>query len=71
MTRRAFLTNDGIDQNCDSNDCCSNDADGDGAPCSADCDDHDPKTYPGAPIPLGCYAKDVNCDGTVDGICRR
>jgi hypothetical protein len=40
-------------------------SDGDGAPCSADCDDHDPTTYPAAP---GCYVKDVNCDGTVDGI---
>jgi hypothetical protein len=62
---------DGIDQNCDRTDCCNNDADGDGAPCSADCDDHDAKTYPGAPVPAGCYFKDVNCDGTLDGICRR
>jgi hypothetical protein len=61
---------DGIDQDCDGSDCCANDADGDGAPCSADCDDRDPKAFPGAPVRDGCYNKDVNCDGTLDGICR-
>ena len=35
----------------------------------ASADDHDPKVYPGAPVPPGCYGKDVNCDGTLDGIC--
>jgi len=60
----------GIDENCDGTDCCQNDQDGDGVPCSSDCDDHDPKTYPGAPVLPGCYFKDVNCDGTLDGICR-
>lgn len=61
---------DGIDQDCNGSDCCANDEDGDGAPCSADCDDRDPKTFPGAPVPPGCYAKDVNCDGTIDGLCH-
>jgi hypothetical protein len=41
-----------------------------GAPCSADCDDKDPKTYPGAPLLAGCARKDVNCDGIIDGICH-
>jgi hypothetical protein len=62
---------DGIDQNCDGSDCCANDADGDGAPCSSDCDDKDPLTYPGAPVPAECYYKDVNCDGVPDGVCHR
>jgi hypothetical protein len=61
---------DGIDQDCNGSDCCANDEDGDGAPCSADCDDKDPNTFPGAPVPSGCYWKDVNCDGTLDGVCH-
>jgi hypothetical protein len=61
---------DGIDQNCDGSDCCANDADGDGAPCSADCDDNDPNTYPGAPVTPGCHGKDIDCDGIIDGFCH-
>jgi hypothetical protein len=61
---------DGIDQNCDSTDCCNNDQDGDGAPCQNDCDDHDSRAYPGAPVPDGCFWKDLNCDGIPDGVCR-
>ncbi len=60
---------DGIDQDCDGRDCCDNDQDGDGFPCAKDCDDKDPLTYPGAPVRPGCYAKDVNCDGAIDGLC--
>lgn len=61
---------DGIDQNCDGSDCCANDADGDGAPCSADCDDNDPKAFPGAPVTPGCHGKDIDCDGIIDGFCH-
>ena len=61
---------DGIDQDCNGSDCCANDEDGDGAPCSADCDDKDPNTYPGAPLLVGCVWKDVNCDGIIDGVCH-
>ena len=61
---------DRIDQDCNGSDCCANDEDGDGAPCSADCDDKDPKAYPGAPVPDGCYNKDMDCDGRADGVCH-
>jgi hypothetical protein len=60
---------DGIDQDCNGKDCCDNDEDGDGFPCAKDCDDKDPLTYPGAPVRPGCYSKDVNCDGVIDGLC--
>jgi hypothetical protein len=60
---------DGIDQDCDGKDCCDNDEDGDRVPCRLDCDDKDPLTYPGAPVPKGCYWKDRNCDGIMDGVC--
>jgi len=40
------------------------DADGDGYPASADCDDNDPTAYPGAEEV--CDAADNNCDGDVD-----
>jgi hypothetical protein len=61
---------DGVDQDCDGADCCHQDADGDGVECARDCDDRDPLTYPGAPIPDGCYWKDRNCDGRIDGVCK-
>jgi hypothetical protein len=61
------LACDGIDQDCSAGDCCGGDADGDGYACAQDCDDVDPTTHPGAPTPEGCYAKDKNCDGAVDG----
>lgn len=61
---------DGIDQNCDGTDCCNNDQDHDGAPCQNDCDDTDPRAYPGAVVRPGCYDKDINCDGIIDGVCR-
>ena len=39
------------------------DADGDGVPTPADCDDDDPLTYPGAPQRL---LHDADCDGFVE-----
>ena len=62
------LVCDGIDNDCRLGDCCDNDADGDGVSCRDDCDDLDQLTYPGAPVPPGCYRRDVNCDGVRDGL---
>lgn len=58
---------DGVDQDCSGADCCDNDTDRDGVPCTEDCDDTDPRTHPGAETPPGCYWKDRNCDGVIDG----
>jgi hypothetical protein len=46
---------DGVDEDCDGEDCCENDKDGDGVPCRLDCDDRDKRVYPSAPIPPGCW----------------
>jgi hypothetical protein len=58
---------DGIDQDCKAGDCCNGDTDGDGHSCKNDCDDNDPNAHPGAAVVPGCYAKDLDCDGKVDG----
>ncbi len=47
--------------------CGFNDADADGYPAGVDCDDNDPRTYPGAPEKCG-DGKDQDCDG-VDTNC--
>lgn len=58
----------GIDENCSRGDCCDQDDDDDGFACREDCDDGDQLAYPGAPTPPGCYIRDRNCDGVIDGI---
>lgn len=59
---------DGIDNDCRSGDCCTNDEDGDGFACRDDCDDTNQLIHPGADTPPGCYRRDMNCDGRRDGV---
>lgn len=60
---------DGVDQDCEAGDCCTNDGDGDGDGfvCRADCNDQAASVYPGRPLTPGmCYSADVNCNGIDD-----
>jgi len=56
---------DGIDQDSDGTDLCTEDADGDGVRASADCDDGDPQISP-REWDVACDGVDQNCNGFDD-----
>ena len=57
----------GVDDDCYDGECCDNDDDLDGFGCKDDCNNHDQRFFPGAPMGgPPCPPVDWNCDGVLD-----
>jgi hypothetical protein len=57
----------GVDDDCYDGECCDNDDDLDGFGCKDDCNNHDQRFFPGAPMGgPPCPPADWNCDGVLD-----